>query len=169
MESTMENAYRFEFLPPGPDFKPEALVAAKPTKFDGTPVRIILGESFMNAHGIHNKCFKYTLDHVAKMQLSIPAYNLCDCAKEAEKRKLNASENASMKRLNATRKYTSRTSVAPEEAYGKYEQIVNIQRNGTSNISPAFHQAINNAIEQANNEINLQYHHAHRYDRSGER
>ena len=101
MESTMANAYRFEFLPPGPDFKPEALVAAKPTKFDGTPVRIIMSETFMSAHGLHNKCFKYTLDHVVKMQFtnnhSIPAYNHCDCAKEAEKRKISASESASKK------------------------------------------------------------------------
>ena len=74
-----------------------------------------------------------------------------------------------LKRLNATRKYTSRTSVAPEEAYSKYKQIINIQRNGTSSISPAFQQAINNAVEEANNAINLNHYQEHSYDRSGDR
>ena len=58
MEGTMVNAFRFEFKPPDQYFSAERLLGAKPAIYKGIPIPIVLSATFMEAHGLHNKCYK---------------------------------------------------------------------------------------------------------------
>ena len=56
-----------------------------------------------------------------------------------------------LRQLYATRKYTSLTSQAPDEAYNRYSKAIKIKNpEGTHALTQAFQQEIDKAINDAN-------------------
>ena len=80
-EVTKENAFRFEFLPPGPQFAWDSLIAAKPVYANGIRINIKLSQRFLDGFGLHNTCYKFTKEyveaHAKNPRYKIPPYHIC--------------------------------------------------------------------------------------------